>query len=116
MALSVVAEWDDYLDGLASSGSASPAAVAVARRVSAPIIAISQSQPGAGPTPGGGFQAVWRAGDHHYQIDIEPDGSASWFYANVVTKASDGGSVGVEWRGAVDIARLDEEPGMVLAP
>lgn len=69
-----------WLDG--DGASLSPAALRKARIILAELLRLDVPRPRIYPTPEGGVQAEWAAGDHEINVTFEPDGSSAALAVN----------------------------------
>lgn len=80
----MIMAWDEYLRGLAApKGSLDPFHAARARKLWETLrqrIGPSLPPPYASPLESGSFAMVWDRGDHHFEIELLPDGTYDWFY------------------------------------
>lgn len=76
--------WIQYLRGLARSETLPSFMVEAAERLWNGIRATagSSSVPDAAVTETGGIFMSWDRGDHHLEIELNPDGQYEWFYRN----------------------------------
>lgn len=76
--------WNEYLRGLfAPEGPLEPFQAARVRRLWEALrqcMGEDLAPPYAAPLEGGRFALVWDQGDHHFEIELLPNGTYDWFY------------------------------------
>lgn len=76
--------WSEYLRGLsAPEGPIEPFQAARVRRLWEALrqrIGEELAPPYAAPLEDGRFALVWDRGDHHFEIELLPNGTYDWFY------------------------------------
>lgn len=76
--------WEEYLRGLvAPKGPLDPFQAARVRKLWESLrqrMGQTLVPPYGAPLESGGFAMVWDRGDHHFEIELLPDGAYDWFY------------------------------------
>lgn len=86
--------WDEYLRGLAApKGPLDPFQAARVRKLWEALrqrMGQSLLPPYGAPLESGSFAMVWDHGEHHFEIELLPDGTYDWFYMDRSSTARGG--------------------------